>query len=376
MENSQIAGNIELVGNEIDSLVDRLTPIDESNPDLVLEQYKRIRVTDSTQIEPPIELIRINGELISTNGNLTTISGASKSGKSAFTSILIAGAMANGSYDGLDGLDIAPARGGAVIQVDTEQALHKHKTNLISILRRAGLAGCPENFFSYNFRDLGIDQYRDTLERICSAANSKFGRIHMVVLDGGADFIQDVNDIVQSNELVRWFEHLAIQFTTTVILVVHTNPNGDKERGHIGSQLQRKSESILTIKSDGDVSYLEPKLLRMAGKGKIPLLQFAWDTAKCYHVGCGVRDPQAKSEKSRMSLPSLENLAKEAFAPPRAVTYDPAIEILKKMTGKGNNACTDLFKKMKESNLIIKGDDKNWRLNMEYGIGLPGQITG
>jgi hypothetical protein len=50
-------------------------------------------ITESTPIKEPVPVIKINGETISTEANITTISGASKSGKSAITGLIIAGAI-------------------------------------------------------------------------------------------------------------------------------------------------------------------------------------------------------------------------------------------------------------------------------------------
>lgn len=63
------------------------------SPDSVLQKYAYLQITDSTDIPEPEPVVKIGGEVISTEGNITTISGASKSGKSAFCSVLIAGAI-------------------------------------------------------------------------------------------------------------------------------------------------------------------------------------------------------------------------------------------------------------------------------------------
>lgn len=259
---------------------------------LKLADYEQYRITESTPIKEPVPVIRINGETISTESNITTISGASKSGKSAFTGWLIAGAISKDGIinDPLDGLTVTPNQHGkAIIHIDTEQARHKQQHNIKSILRRTGFDGCPDYFLSYNIRQLDINEYAEVTTGICKAAEAEFGGIHLMVIDGIADYISDVNDPIQSNAIVKFFEDLTMKYSTPIVVIVHTNPGSDKERGHLGSQIQRKSESVLTIKCEGDISYLDPKLLREAGKSNIPLLQFKYDKEKGYHVPCGVR---------------------------------------------------------------------------------------
>lgn len=344
----------------------------KSEADATFKKYSHLLITDHTDIPQPIPIVKINGEDISTEGAITTISGASKSGKSAFTSIWIAGAIATGEYDGLPDLEIMPANGKAVIHFDSEQTRHKHQRNLKSILKRAGLDTCPDNFLSYNIREEEIEKYCAIVSEIVVAAKEKLRGVHMVIIDGGADFIRDVNEPVQSNALVKFFDDLAIQNEAPVIVIVHVNPNSDKERGHFGSQLQRKSESILTIKTQGDISYLEPKFLRNAGKGNIPLIQFIYDKGKGYHVFCGLKTPEEQEQKDLIRLKKVEDLVNIVFAPPTSLGYKEAIEKIMKHSKKQEVTAKGLFKDMKAHVMIVQGEDKNWRFNLEYEIGTTG----
>ncbi len=340
---------------------------DKEKSSFKLIDYEQYRITESTPIKEPVPVITINNEIIATEGNIITISGASKSGKSAFTGWIIAGAIISGGTinDELESLAVAlNLHHKAVIHIDTEQARHKHQYNVKSILRRAGLDACPEYFLSYNIRQLDLNEYALVTTGICEAASKKFGGIHLIVIDGIADYISDVNDPAQSNAIVKYFEELAIMYSTPIIVIVHTNPGSDKERGHVGSQCQRKSESVLIVKSEGDISYLEPKLLRMAGKADIPLLQFKYDKEKGYHVSCGIRiGEQQNKDADRIEL--IKVIGAKAFAPPIALKYNEAIEKIMKHSNKQERAAKDMFKEMHVHQLIVQGTDKFWRLKME-----------
>ena len=329
-----------------------------------LKKYSYLKITDSTKIPPPIEVLKINGEIISTEGNITTISGASKSGKSAFSSVLIAGAIAKKGYDGFPDVEVSLNDGKAVLHFDTEQARHKHQKNLKTILKRVDVENCPENLLSYNIREEDLDKYKHITQELTEAAFKKFKGIHLIVIDGGADYIKDVNEPRQSNELVKFFEELAIKFSTAVIIIVHVNPNSDKERGHFGSQLQRKSESVLSVKNLGDISCLEPKLLRMAGKGDIPLIQFSYDKEKGYHVFCGIKKPENNEQKNQKRIREIEDTVNVVFAPPTSFRYAIAIERIMKHTNKQIATAKTVFKEMKDHKMIIKGEDNNWRINI------------
>ncbi len=328
-----------------------------------LEAFEMYRITDKTEIDPPVPVITIAGEIISTEGNITTFSGASKAGKSALTAICIAGAISeNGMVDGINMLTVAANwKKKAVIHIDTEQARHRQQSTVCAILKRAQFQTCPEHYLSYNIRQLDLCEYESKTEGIFIAADKAFGGIHLAVIDGLADYIKDVNDGEDSNAIIKFVEGLAIKFRVPIIVVVHTNPGSDKERGHLGSQLQRKSESVIAVKLDGDTSYIEPKFLRMAGKGNIPQLSFKYCPIKGYHVDNGVMsDPEER--KLSAKIDSTNQICQAVFSGQAAFTYAEALKAIIAESGKKESSAKALFKTMKDKEMILQGEDRNWRL--------------
>ncbi|MBM3887213.1 hypothetical protein FJ364_04755, partial [Candidatus Dependentiae bacterium] len=116
--------------------------------------FDHLRIRDSTPIQPPVPVITINGQTISTAGNITTISGEAKSGKSGFAGILISAALSqNGIVESLDELYVQPnTLGKGVLYFDTEHSQPTHWKNHLSILNRCGLESCPDYFGSYNLK--------------------------------------------------------------------------------------------------------------------------------------------------------------------------------------------------------------------------------
>jgi hypothetical protein len=335
--------------------------------DPLLSSYDYLRITDTTEIPIPRPVLTLSGQVIAVNSDIFAISGESKSGKSGFLNMVIAAALTpDGTcMDAVKGMQVEPnPNNHAVLHFDTEQARHKHQYNIKSILRRASFAFCPEYFLSYNLRQLPINQYQSITTGICEAATAEHGEIHSIFIDGGADFVADVNDQANSNELIKYFEELAISFNTAVFIVVHTNPGSNKERGHFGSQLQRKAGGILTIKNENDISVLEAKMLRYAGSGNIEKLIFQYDIDKGYHVGTGIlekQDPE-KIRKERKISQATE-IAKEVFGGQVSLTYNEALEKIELITLQSINTNKQLFKIMNAERIIFQGDDKRWRYN-------------
>lgn len=328
-----------------------------------LLEFDYLRITDTTDIPPPIPVVTINNEIICTECNMTTISGASKSGKSAFIGIILAGAISEtGNIDGLEYLAVtANENRKAVIHLDTEQARHKHQSNLRTIIKRANYKSCPDHFLSYNIRALDINTYQETTFKICDTANNTFNGVHLIVIDGIADYISDVNETIPANAIVKFFEDLAIKFNCPIITIVHTNPGSEKERGHLGSQCQRKSESLLSIRNEGDISFMEPKLLRMAGKGDVPVLQFAYSKEKGYHVGLGIKpsDSDVKGEKQKLEL---KGLSVKVFGGQKSFKYNEACKEIMEKTGSGLSTAKKSLVKMVDLNIIFQDEAGYYRL--------------
>ncbi|HEV7333231.1 MAG TPA: hypothetical protein VGN63_19505 [Flavisolibacter sp.] len=336
-------------------------PASESKANL--KSFEHLRITDQTAIPPVKVYISIDGHTIATGGDLIAFSGGVKTGKSSIQDPLISTAITTDGVinDPIDHIEVLsnPER-KAVIHIDTEQSKGKHKEKVLNILRRAKKSACPEHFLSYNLRELNLDEYKPITTGIFEAAATQFGGVHLAVIDGIADYISDPNDTAESNGIVKFFEQIAIKYECPVLVIIHTNPNSDKERGNLGSQCIRKAASVLSVKCEDDISYLEPKYLRNAGRGKVPIIEFTYDPEKCYHVSCGIRSNDASAKpKSHNSM--LQNMVEKIFAPPLALEYGEAIAEIMKYLDKAERTAKTRFSEIKTLGLIEQGADKNWR---------------
>lgn len=76
----------------------------------------------------------------------------------------------------------------------------------------------------------------------------------LVVVDGAADLILDVNDSSESAKLATMFMDITKELNNHVVTVLHTNPGGDKPRGHLGTNFLNKAQALFIVRADGDVS--------------------------------------------------------------------------------------------------------------------------
>jgi hypothetical protein len=189
---------------------------------------------------------------ICTPGNLVTVAAAEKAGKTAWIGAMMAATMsATGDFLGVTSSN---PNGLALLHLDTEQSEHDHYVCGERVARRAGLSETPPWFYSYYVADVR-HQVREALPQIMAELAKEHGGIHSVFVDGAADVIDDVNDAKQANPLVCELHKLAMENHCPIIGAIHFNPKSKtKTRGHLGSQLERKAESNLYLKRDGDVT--------------------------------------------------------------------------------------------------------------------------
>lgn len=71
-----------------------------------------------------------------------------------------------------------------------------------------------------------------------------------IVIDGIRDLMANINDPVESTELIVWLEAIIKEFGVSILNVLHTNKNDNNARGHIGTELGNKCFMVIEIEKD------------------------------------------------------------------------------------------------------------------------------
>ena len=220
-----------------------------------------IRATD-TYKNPP-QIIWIDNSTIATLGNFSASTGKAKSKKTFNISAIVAAALANGSV--LNYRARLPEGKRRVLYVDTEQSrFHCHNV-LERILK---LAGLPTGIDCENLDFIGLREYSPKIRlQVVDYAlrtNSGYG---LVIIDGIRDMMLDINNASESvcliNTLMKWSSVYDIH----IHCVLHLNKGDDNVRGHIGTELNNKAETVLVITKDSkDSNISEVKALQIRDK--------------------------------------------------------------------------------------------------------------
>lgn len=187
----------------------------------------------------PEPLIFIDDIPIITRGNISAIVGPPKS-KKTFLATLIIGAYLRGGINPI----FAPYEPGEVLWIDTEQSAG----HCSRIYRRLNLMRSqPDDTYQRDIHMLMLREF-SAHERL-TLTEKAISTHHpdIVVIDGIADLIQVNNDEAESAILQDFLLAQSKRHDCHIINIIHSNSGSDKARGHTGSNLMRKCETILNI---------------------------------------------------------------------------------------------------------------------------------
>lgn len=204
----------------------------------------RLLVTD--EFDAPPVILRVGDSVIGTLGNFSASTGKAKSKKTFNVCAIVAAAMTEGTV--LNYSASLPPGKRKILYVDTEQSEFHCKRVLSRILR---LTGLPADVHPAGLEFLCLRKYatKDRLKKIEEAIYEIDG-LGLVVIDGIRDLAHDINSPGESTDLItklmRWTDERKIHIHT----VLHLNKGDDNTRGHLGTELNNKAETVLQITKD------------------------------------------------------------------------------------------------------------------------------
>ena len=86
----------------------------------------------------------------------------------------------------------------------------------------------------------------------------------IVSIDGYVDFLNSSNDEIESREFTQSLMKYSSVSKCHITGILHLNPGTTKARGHLGTILQQKCETVVIIKDAGEYS----EVICQRGRGK------------------------------------------------------------------------------------------------------------
>ena len=223
--------------------------------------YTRNTEVLSKIYEKAPEILKVQGSVIGTLGNFSASIGKAKSKKTFNVSAIVAASLKNGTV--LRYVAELPENKRKVLYVDTEQS-HYHCLKVMKRILR--LAGLPDDRDNEHLEFLALRKYTPEQRiRIVEQAIYNTPDIGLVIIDGIRDMVYDINSPGEStriiSKLMQWTDDRQIHIHT----ILHQNKGDENARGHIGTELNNKAETVLLVekdKSNGDISNVSAMHIR------------------------------------------------------------------------------------------------------------------
>jgi hypothetical protein len=233
----------------------------------LLEEIHRRKIDFTKTIAPPPQAWTLDDTTLGRFGDFGLVIGKAKSKKSFFINIAIATAISDDHIQGRFKSHLPEDR-KKVVYFDTEQQNYDVDIACNRIALQLNLNGKKELNDNLLVVPLRGDSPALKIELI-EAYLYNTPDLSFVVIDGIRDLITSINDEEQASmiatKLLKWSKDLNIY----ILVVLHVNKGDNNARGHVGTELVNKAESVLSISVDSkdpEISVMEPVHCR----GKAP----------------------------------------------------------------------------------------------------------
>ena len=234
----------------------------DSFSDEELESYLSkgaIRACDKITVPPKI--LFVGDCTIATFGNFSASTGKAKSKKTFNISAMVAAAVTNTTV--LNYRACLPEGKRSILYFDTEQSKYHCHTVLERIYKLSGLSlqkDDPRLMF------WGLREYTPKLRiAVIDYALRKYEGVGLVIIDGLRDLMYDINNGREATDVMTVLMAWTSVYDLHIHTVLHLNKNDNNPRGHIGTELENKAETVLIISKNiqnNSISEVKPMHMR------------------------------------------------------------------------------------------------------------------
>ena len=226
--------------------------VDDSKKRLSLTDF-RIKSTDD--IDADVYLTKIGNTNKLSRSNISAWTGMAKSRKTFALTMVVSSMLAGSDIYG----QFKSYNRCRVLWIDTEQSPY----DVQKVVRRTvKMSGSEDSLFMYGLRPLS------PAERIMMIDQAlKNHECDVLVIDGARDLLTDINNAEQSTEIVTKLMKWSYDYNIHVATVVHSSYGSSKVRGHIGSELENKAETVIKVQVNEDDKE-RSDIIEIRGRGK------------------------------------------------------------------------------------------------------------
>lgn len=217
---------------------------------LNVEQINSLLKESELKLTEPVDkspvIFKIRESEVGTLGNFSSSNGKPKSRKS-----FSASALAAAGLTGEKKLEFSvnlPSEKPVVLVIDTEQSrYHCHKT----LSRIACMCNNNQNEHPNNLVFLSLRKYAPEIRMAIIEQKIKVTpNLGLVILDGVRDLAYDINSPEEATYIITKLMQWTDEGNFHLHAIIHQNKADSSSRGHLGTELNNKSESVIEINKD------------------------------------------------------------------------------------------------------------------------------
>lgn len=334
----------------------------DSFSDEELESYLskgEIKATDKITVPPKI--LFVGDCTIATFGNFSASTGKAKSKKTFNISAMVAAAVTNSTV--LNYRACLPEGKRNILYFDTEQSKFHCHSVLERIYKLSGLSlkeDDPRLMF------WGLREYTPKLRiAVIDYALRKYDEVGLVIIDGLRDLMYDINNGKEATDVMTVLMAWTSVYELHIHTVLHLNKNDNNPRGHIGTELENKAETVLIIsKNTMNNSVSEVKPMHMRDK-EFTTFAFHIDDNKLPVLDSSMSVTVVKPrEKSLVSLDNAvhQEILGKVFEENTPTKYNELVDVVAQAYEaagykRGMNGIKGLLKLLTSKGIIVKEEN-------------------
>ena len=334
----------------------------DSLSDEELESYlSKGAIKASDKIIVPQKILFVGDCTIATFGNFSASTGKAKSKKTFNISAMVAAAITNSTV--LNYRACLPEGKRNILYFDTEQSKFHCHTVLERIYKLSGLSlqeDDPRLMF------WGLREYTPKLRiAVIDYALRKYDEVGLVIIDGLRDLMYDINNGKEATDVMTVLMAWTSVYELHIHTVLHLNKNDNNPRGHIGTELENKAETVLIIsKNTMNNSVSEVKPMHMRDK-EFTTFAFHIDDNKLPVLDSSMSVTVVKPrEKSLVSLDNEvhQEILSKVFEEKPPTKYNELVDVVAQAYEaagykRGMNGIKGLLKLLTSKGIIVKKEN-------------------
>ena len=318
-----------------------------------------------------LEIVSETGEanILGTLGNISLIKGKAKSRKSFLVNLIISSVLGNDESSKIRGSEVASKH---ILFFDTEQGKSHVVKALNRIKTKSNLEYDIENLSTFTLREQTPNERLECIDCVIKNTND----IGIIIIDGIKDLVTSINDERESTEVSSKLLKWSSEYNCHIMVVLHENHSNDKSRGHIGTELTNKAETVLQVAVDPKHSKVS--VVRAAACRNKEFEGFAFEIVEGLpHIidGYNIDKKLTKTALNDLTDKDKFDLFTKAFENHKEFKRSELLDVLrtilykgfKEIKNKGKNEINTLIRYGLDNGMILQeGNRQPYRLNKDY----------